>query len=152
MLLRLKLTARQFLVNFNSYKILYSLARQEYTVEGCELTRDASITTLQAMASSSSSGAAKVVLQSIDGKTFEVDETAAKQCIVDYCKRVVTQPPSGENDIEVNAFVSELVNDDGLISLSCENALDMIKCKDLAHIRRIFSIRQEFTLEEEERI
>ncbi|KAI5667234.1 hypothetical protein M9H77_17087 [Catharanthus roseus] len=130
--------------------------------------------------------AVKVFLQSIDGKTFEVDEAVAKQSvmiehlikdkltrtglviipnvsgdvlakIVDYCKCVVIKPPSGENDVELRAFVSELVNDDeetvfgllvavyyldikGLLSLACENVLDMIKRNDPAHICRIFDI------------
>ncbi|KAI5652849.1 hypothetical protein M9H77_30036 [Catharanthus roseus] len=60
-------------------------------------------------------------------KIFEVDEVVAKQSvtiehsfedsnilvkIIEYCKRVLTQPPSGENDVGLKAFVSELFNDD----------------------------------------
>ncbi|KAI5672072.1 hypothetical protein M9H77_12436 [Catharanthus roseus] len=95
------------------------------------------------------------------------DDILAK--IVNYYKRVVTQPPFGENNIELKAFVLELVKDDeetqfgllvtadyldikGLLSLACENILDMIKHKDPVHIHRIFNIRSEFTPEEEERM
>ncbi|KAI5664715.1 hypothetical protein M9H77_24038 [Catharanthus roseus] len=80
---------------------------------------------------------------------------------------VVTKPPSGVIDVKLKTFVIELVNDDektlfgllvgayyldikGLLSLSCENILDMIKSKDSVHIRRIFNIRSEFLPEEEE--
>ncbi|KAI5654114.1 hypothetical protein M9H77_31301 [Catharanthus roseus] len=122
------------------------------------------------MASSSSSSAIKVVLQSIDGKIFEVDEAVAKKSVtiehliedrltrtgpdVDYYKLVVTQPPSGENDVELKAFVSELVNDDEktLLSLACENVLDMINHKDSTHIHIILNISPKFTPEEEERM
>ncbi|KAI5667145.1 hypothetical protein M9H77_16998 [Catharanthus roseus] len=128
-----------------------------------------------AMASSSSLSALKVILKSIDGKKFEVDEAVAKQSmmiehliedrstrtglvvipnvfgnilakIFEYYKRVVTQPPSGENDVELKVFVSELVNNDeqtlfgllvtadyldikGLLFLTCEDVLYMIKRK-----------------------
>ncbi|KAI5676075.1 hypothetical protein M9H77_07025 [Catharanthus roseus] len=135
---------------------------------------------------------------SIDSKIFEVDETVAKQSvtieyliedkltstdpfvipnifgdilakIIEYCKRVATQPPSGKNDAELKAFVSELVNDNeqtlfgllvtadylaikGLLSLAYEEFLYLIKCKDPAHIRRLFNITPEFLPEEEERM
>ncbi|KAI5649240.1 hypothetical protein M9H77_35245 [Catharanthus roseus] len=32
--------------------------------------------------------------------------------IILYCKHVVTQPPTSDNDIELKVFVSKLVNDD----------------------------------------
>ncbi|KAI5657582.1 hypothetical protein M9H77_26375 [Catharanthus roseus] len=57
--------------------------------------------------------------------------------IVEYCKGLVTQPPFGDNDLEINCFISELVNDDeqtlfaadylalkGIFSLSCEENMD----------------------------
>ncbi|KAI5654221.1 hypothetical protein M9H77_31408 [Catharanthus roseus] len=110
----------------------------------------------------------------IDGKTFEVDEAVARQSvmiahliegrtstmvipnvsgyilsnIVEYCKHLATQPPSSKNDVELKTFVSEL----GLLSLVCEDVLDMIKLKDLAHIRRLFNITLEFSPEEKERM
>ncbi|KAI5672294.1 hypothetical protein M9H77_12658 [Catharanthus roseus] len=148
------------------------------------------------MASSLSSSANKVVLQSINGKTFEVDEALAKQSvmiehlikdrltktghvvipnvsgnilakIVEYCNCVVTQPPSDENDIELKAFVLDLVNNDeqtlfgllvaadyldikGLLYISCEDVLDMIKRKDLLHICRIFNVKPKFSPKEVE--
>ncbi|KAI5666311.1 hypothetical protein M9H77_16164 [Catharanthus roseus] len=92
------------------------------------------------MASSSSSGIVKVVLQSINDEAFKIDEAVAKQSVtiehlikdrltssgpiiipnvsgdilakvVKYYKCVVTEPLSGENDVELKAFVSEMVND-----------------------------------------
>ncbi|KAI5678640.1 hypothetical protein M9H77_09590 [Catharanthus roseus] len=150
------------------------------------------------MASSSSSSIEEVVLQSINGEIFQVDEVVTKQSmtiehliedkltrtspviipnvsidilakIVDYYKSVVTQPPFSENNVELKAFISELVNDDeetlfgllvtadyldikGLLSLACGNILDMIKHKDTTHIYRIFNITPEFSPEEEERM
>ncbi|KAI5683287.1 hypothetical protein M9H77_04515 [Catharanthus roseus] len=128
------------------------------------------------MAFSSSSSTIKVVLQSIDGKTFEVDKAVTKQSVTIeqliedrliepvlrsslMFLRVVTQPPSGENDVEQKAFVSELVNDNeqtlfgllvavdyleikGLMSLACEDVLDMIKRKAFQHHTRIFLRRR----------
>ncbi|KAI5673379.1 hypothetical protein M9H77_13743 [Catharanthus roseus] len=87
--------------------------------------------------------------------------------VIEYYKRVVTEPLAGENDVDLNAFVSELVNNDeetlfglllaadyfninGLLSVTCEDVLDMIKHKDPEHIRRIFNITLDFSLEEEE--
>ncbi|KAI5657584.1 hypothetical protein M9H77_26377 [Catharanthus roseus] len=50
--------------------------------------------------------------------------------IVEYCKRVVTQPPSDKNDVELKAFVSKLVNDNQ------QTCLDyMIKHKDPTHLQ-----------------
>ncbi|KAI5672026.1 hypothetical protein M9H77_12390 [Catharanthus roseus] len=85
--------------------------------------------------------------------------------IVEYCKRLVTQPPSGDNDVEINYFVSELVNNDeqtlfaadylalkGILSLSCEEVLYLIKCKDPAHIPWIFNITTKFSPKDEERM
>ncbi|KAI5680915.1 hypothetical protein M9H77_02142 [Catharanthus roseus] len=89
--------------------------------------------------------------------------------IIEYCKRVVTQPPWGENDVELKTFVLELVNDDnqtlfgllvatdyldikGFLSLGCENVLDMIKRKNSENIRRLFNITPEVSPEEEERM
>ncbi|KAI5654112.1 hypothetical protein M9H77_31299 [Catharanthus roseus] len=149
------------------------------------------------MSSSSSSSTVEVVLQSIDGKIFDVDEVVAKQSvmiehlienrltssspvvipsvcgnrlakIIEYCKCVVTKPLSGENYVEPKAFVLGLVNDDeenlfrlfvamdylaikGLLSLSCDEVLDLIKDKDSAHIRKILNITPEFSQEKEER-
>ncbi|KAI5667095.1 hypothetical protein M9H77_16948 [Catharanthus roseus] len=87
--------------------------------------------------------------------------TAAYTVIVEYCKCVVTQSPSSDNDVELKAFVSELVNDDeqilfrllvavdylaikGLLSLACEEFLYFSKRKDPTHIRRLFNITLEF--------
>ncbi|KAI5681968.1 hypothetical protein M9H77_03196 [Catharanthus roseus] len=78
--------------------------------------------------------------------------------VIEYCKRVVTQPSASENDVNLKAFVFALVNDDeetlfgllvatnylninGLFSLSCEDVLDMSE-----HIHRIFSIMLDFFL------
>ncbi|KAI5676074.1 hypothetical protein M9H77_07024 [Catharanthus roseus] len=75
--------------------------------------------------------------------------------VLEYCKRVVTQPPASENNVDLKAFVSVLVNNyeetlfellvaannldkKGLLSLACEDVLDMINCKDLEHIHKIF--------------
>ncbi|KAI5652518.1 hypothetical protein M9H77_29705 [Catharanthus roseus] len=87
--------------------------------------------------------------------------------VLEYCKSVVTQPPADENHVDLKAFVSVLVNDHeeavfgllvavdyldikSLLSLVCEDVSDMIKRKDLEHIRRIFNITQDFSPEEEE--
>ncbi|KAI5667146.1 hypothetical protein M9H77_16999 [Catharanthus roseus] len=82
----------------------------------------------------------KNVLQGSDGNTFEVDDTVAKQSItikhmiedslasrgpillakvlgnilvkvLEYCKCVVTQPSTGDINVDLKAFVSGLVND-----------------------------------------
>ncbi|KAI5662199.1 hypothetical protein M9H77_21522 [Catharanthus roseus] len=130
------------------------------------------------------------------GKTLEVDKVVAKQSmmiehlledrltrtspvvirnvsgdilakIVDYCKCVVSQPPSCENDVELKKFLSELVNNNeqtlfgifvdvdyldikGILSLACENVMDMIKHEDQAHICSIFNVMLEFSPEEKE--
>ncbi|KAI5652845.1 hypothetical protein M9H77_30032 [Catharanthus roseus] len=87
--------------------------------------------------------------------------------IVEYCKHVKTQSPSGENDVELMAIVSELVNNDeknlfgllfaadylaikGLLSLACEEVLYLIKHKNLVHICKLFNIMPEFFPEDEE--
>ncbi|KAI5671336.1 hypothetical protein M9H77_11700 [Catharanthus roseus] len=132
-----------------------------------------------------------------DDITFEVDEAMAKQTVtikhmiehsfdsrgpiliprvtgnilakdIEYCKCVVTQPPAGENNVDLKAIVSSLVNDNeeilfrllvaldyldikGLLSLACEDVLDMIKWKDHKHIRRIFNITPDFSSERRKR-
>ncbi|KAI5682150.1 hypothetical protein M9H77_03378 [Catharanthus roseus] len=133
----------------------------------------------RAVASSSSSSAIKVVLQSIDGRTFEDRLTRTGPVVIPdvsgdilakiiYCKRMVTKLPSDENDVELKPL-SKLVNDDeqtlfglfvvadllnikGLLSITCENILDMIKCKDPMYIHRVFNITPKFSPEEEERL
>ncbi|KAI5675963.1 hypothetical protein M9H77_06913 [Catharanthus roseus] len=59
------------------------------------------------MAASSSSRSEKFVLQACNNITFDVHEV-----VIEYCKGVVTQPPIGENDVDLKAFVSALVNDE----------------------------------------
>ncbi|KAI5661885.1 hypothetical protein M9H77_21208 [Catharanthus roseus] len=115
------------------------------------------------MASTSSSRSEKIVLQVSDGIIFEVDKAVANLAsrglillpkvpsnilakVIEYCKRVITQQLTSGNNIDLKAFVSELVNDDektlfgllvaadyldinGLLSFTCEDVLDMIKCK-----------------------
>ncbi|KAI5671872.1 hypothetical protein M9H77_12236 [Catharanthus roseus] len=131
---------------------------------------------------------------SIDDKTFKLDEVVANQSvtiehmiegrltsnspvvipnvsgdilrkIVKYCKHVLTKSSFGENDVELKAFISQLVNDDEetlfrllvvvdylamkrLLSLAFEEFFDLIKCKDPVHIRKIFKITLEFSLED----
>ncbi|KAI5673027.1 hypothetical protein M9H77_13391 [Catharanthus roseus] len=72
--------------------------------------------------------------------------------IIYYCKRLVTQPFSFNNDVEIKAFVLELVNDDehtlfgllvtadyitlkGILSFVRVQVLYYIKHKDPTHIR-----------------
>ncbi|KAI5680463.1 hypothetical protein M9H77_01690 [Catharanthus roseus] len=82
--------------------------------------------------------------------------------IFDYCKRLVTQPPSGDNDVEIKAFILELVNDNkqtlfgllvamnyvalkGILSLARVQVLYDIKRKDPVHICWIFNITVTFS-------
>ncbi|KAI5650295.1 hypothetical protein M9H77_36300 [Catharanthus roseus] len=65
--------------------------------------------------------------------------------VLEYCKHVVTQPPSDENDIDLKAFVSGLVNDH-------EETLFRLLHKDLEYICRIFNITPDFFSEEEEKM
>ncbi|KAI5664153.1 hypothetical protein M9H77_23476 [Catharanthus roseus] len=95
--------------------------------------------------------------------------TSTGPVTVEYYKHVVSQPPSSEDNVELKAFVSELVNEDektlfgllvaadylaikGLLSLACEEVLYLIKSKYLAHISRLSNITPKFSPEEEERI
>ncbi|KAI5666663.1 hypothetical protein M9H77_16516 [Catharanthus roseus] len=129
------------------------------------------------MSSSSLSGAVKVILQSSDSKIFEINKAVTKQSvtieyliedrltnsdpvvipnvsgntltkIIVHCERVIAQPPSDENDLELKAFVSGL----RLLSLTCKEVLDWIKHKYLAHICMLFNITPKFSPEDEERL
>ncbi|KAI5658144.1 hypothetical protein M9H77_26937 [Catharanthus roseus] len=74
---------------------------------------------------------------------------------VKYCNHVLTKPPSMNND-EQTLFgllvAADYLDIKGLLSLSCEHVLDMVKRKDLAHIRRLFNITPQFSPEEDERM
>ncbi|KAI5650041.1 hypothetical protein M9H77_36046 [Catharanthus roseus] len=77
--------------------------------------------------------------------------------IIVYCKHLVTQPPSGDNDVEIKAFVSELVNDNeqtlfGLFVAA--NHLTMKGILSLAYdeVFRLFNITMKFSPEDEERM
>ncbi|KAI5654188.1 hypothetical protein M9H77_31375 [Catharanthus roseus] len=121
----------------------------------------------------------KIILLGSNDITFEVDEAMAKQSVtikhmIEHS--LATRGPIllpkvpgnilAKNDVDLRAFVSTLVNEHeetlfvllvatdyldikGLLSLTCEDVLDIIKCKDLKHIRGIFNI---ISPEEEEKI
>ncbi|KAI5663152.1 hypothetical protein M9H77_22475 [Catharanthus roseus] len=85
--------------------------------------------------------------------------------IIEYCKRLVTQPPFGDNNVEINCFVSKLVNNNEqtlfaadyltlkrILSLACEEVLYFIKHKDSTHIPWTFNITAKFSAKDEERM
>ncbi|KAI5640845.1 hypothetical protein M9H77_00415 [Catharanthus roseus] len=84
-----------------------------------------------------------VAKQSVTIKHMIEDSLASKGPILLLKSlRVVTQLPASENDVDLKAFVYALVN--GLLSLACEDVLDMIKRKDPEHIYKIFNITSDF--------
>ncbi|KAI5654222.1 hypothetical protein M9H77_31409 [Catharanthus roseus] len=73
--------------------------------------------------------------------------------IVEYCNRVVTQPPSIDNDVDLKAFILELVNTDEQTLFGLLVTVDYLAIKRILSLAYeeflLFNIMPKFSSEEE---
>ncbi|KAI5682338.1 hypothetical protein M9H77_03566 [Catharanthus roseus] len=101
------------------------------------------------MFSSSSSNSDKIILKSSDGKTFEEDEAMAKHS--EMTKHFFEDSFAASGPFLI-PNVSNFLNTQGLVPLACEAIVDMLNRENSEQIRKMFKIKFDLTLDEEEKI
>ncbi|KAH7847323.1 hypothetical protein Vadar_024737 [Vaccinium darrowii] len=96
----------------------------------------------------------KIILQTMDGETFEVDKDVALQ--MQPMKLPVGEDCQGRYPVEEVLFdlilAANYLDIKGLLDLTCQTVADMIKGKTPEEIRKTFNTTTSFTPEEEEEV